>query len=119
MEITLYNIRDVIFLDPEIQKKLFIFKNIFDQWKIANSVGGMESRLKNLELDLLNLLNKEHEEILNKHFMSKIKIKKIKNNLSADYRLPINSENLPGDIREYREFCVSANSNQIYLTLWR
>jgi uncharacterized protein YjaZ len=118
MEINLYNIREKIFSSSELQKKLSFFKPIFDQWNIAYSVGGMVSRMKMFELELLNALNSDHEDILKKHFSTDIKIKKIDNNLSKNY-IVLNNENLPKEIEEYREFCISASRDKLYLTFWR
>jgi len=120
MEITLYNIREKIFSDSEAQKKLYYFKQIFDQWNISYSVGGMESRLKSMELELLNSLDNEHIEIIKEHFnVSEVTIRKISNNLSKNYKISKDSDNLPKEIIEYREFCVSITKDDIYLTLWR
>lgn len=119
MEINIYNVREEIFFNSEIKKKLNSLKNIFDQWNIANNIGGMNSRLRMLELKLINSLNDEHKEIINEHFGLKVKIKKISNNLSQNYKFSIEDQNLPKEIKEFREFCVSANQNNIYLTLWR
>lgn len=120
MEITLYNIREKIFLNLDLQKKLSFFKNIFDEWNFSRSIGGMASRMKHLEMELLNSLDENHISILNQYFLSNVKIKKIENNLSKNYQISIEEDkNLPEDIQEYKGFCISSNEKKIYLTLWR
>lgn len=119
MEITLYNIREKIFLNSDLQKKLSFFKTIFDEWNFANILGGMSSKQRYLEIELLNALEEDHIFILSQYFSSEIKIKKIENNLSKNYKFSINCEELPKEIREYREFCISVNKENLYLTFWR
>lgn len=119
MEITLYNIREKIFLNSDIQKKLSFFKIIFDEWNLAYALGGMASRLRHLEIELLNSLEDDHKKILSQHFNSNIEIKKINNNLSKNYKMPIDEKKLPEEILEYREMCISTNKDNLYLTLWR
>lgn len=118
MEINFYNIRDKIFSNSEVQKKLPFFRGIFDQWNIANSVGGMGARLQLLEMELLKNLNSDHISSLNEFFSSEVTVKKIDNNLCKNYKLEHYDE-LPKEIKEYREFCVSTNKDGFYLTLWR
>jgi hypothetical protein len=118
MEINFYNIRDKIFSNSEVQKKLPFFRGIFDQWNLANSIGGMGARLQLLEMELLKNLNSDHLSSLGEFFSSEVTVKKIDNNLCKNYKLEHCGE-LPQEIKEYREFCVSADKDNVYLTLWR
>lgn len=119
MEINLYNVEEKIFLNSELQKKLSDFKEIFDQWKFAKMVGGMASRLKDMEINLINSLEKKHIGVLSQYFKTNVFLKNISNNITKNFELSLIDCEVPIEAKEYREFCLSRGKDGFNLTFWR
>lgn len=119
MEINLYNLEDKIFSNSELQKKLSDFKEIFDQWKFAKRIGGMASRIKEMEMNLLNSIEQKHIDILSQHFGSNVILKRINNNITKSFCFSLSDCEVPVEAKEYREFCVHRGKDDFNLTLWR
>ena len=119
MEINLYNIEEKIFLNSELQKKLFDFKEIFDQWKFAKMVGGMESKIKDMEINLVNSIGQKHIDILNQYFKTNVVLKKISNNITKNFEFSLFDCEVPIEAKEYREFCLFRGKDGFNLTFWR
>ncbi len=119
MEINLYNLEEKIFLNPELHKKLYDFKEIFDQWKFAKMVGGMASKLRDMEITLINSLEQKHVDILSQYFKTNVILKKISNNITKTFEFSIGDCEVPIEAKEYREFCVSRGKDSFNITLWR
>ena len=119
MEINLYNIEEKIFLNSELQKKLSDFKEIFDQWKFAKMVGGMASKIKDMEINLVNSLEQKHIDILSQYFKTNVVLKKISNNITKDFLFSLVDCEVPIEAKEYRELCMSRGKDSFNLTFWR
>lgn len=119
MEINLYNVEEKIFSNSELQKKLPDFKEVFDQWKFAKMVGGMASKLREMEISFINAIDQRHVDVLNTHFECVVIVKKINNNITKSFQFSIHDCEIPIETKEYREFCVSRGKDGFNLTLWR
>jgi hypothetical protein len=119
MEINFQNIEEIIFFDKKVKEMLPEFRHLFDQWQLGKTIpalGGLGSRSV---LDLLNSLESEHLEKLEKYFRQKVTINKIDNSIVKNYSFsPQDSDDLCGFI-EYKEFCAYRSKDSIHLSFWR
>ena len=119
MEINLYNLEEKIFLNSELQRKLPEFKEIFDQWKFSKMVGGMASKLREIEINLINSIEQKHIDILSQYFEINVVLKKINDNITKNFIFSFDDCEIPIEAKEYREFCISRGKDGFNLTLWR
>lgn len=117
MEINLKNIEEIIFFNEEIHKILPEFSVQFGQWKIGKRVPPLADLGRNSVIEVLNLLDQNHIEILENYFETDIIIDKLSSNIIKNHSIELD-ENLCG-FYEYKSFCVFRGKENIELTFWR
>lgn len=117
MEINIKNIEEIIFYDKILTEKLPEFRQLFDQWRLAQRVQSLKNIIQQSIFEVLNGLNEKHIKILEEYFAEEVFVNKINNKLVVNCELPLDSR-LCG-FAEYRDFCVHRNKDQFSITFWR
>ena len=118
MEIDFYNIEEKIFMEKRLQQLLPELKPLFDRWNFAK-VNGLFTFLKSVESQLLDSLSEGHISIIAKYYKEAIVIKKNNINIIKNYSYNLNEDYNLHQPREYKDFCISRDKNNIFLTFWR
>jgi hypothetical protein len=118
LTINIENIEEVIFYDPKIHLLFPEFKNIFNQWKLGKR-NSLRTLVQNSIFELLNSINDEHIEKLEKHLNKKLVLNKIDHHLVKSVRIPIPEENEVFEIQGYRNFATYRDGEHLYISFWR
>jgi len=118
MEIDFYNVEEKIFLEKRLQQSLPELKPLFDRWNFAK-VNGLFTFLKSVENQLIDSLSDGHISIISEYYKEDIIIKRNNINIIKNYSYDLNEDFGLHQPREYKDFCISRNKNNIFFTFWR
>ena len=118
MQIDFYNIEEKIFLEKRLQQLLPELKSLFDRWNFAK-INGLFTFLKSVENQLLDSLSEGHISIIEEYYKETVIINKNNTNIVKDYSYDLNEDFKLHKPREYKDFCISRDKNNVFLTFWR
>jgi predicted phage-related endonuclease len=118
MQIDFYNIEEKIFLEKRLQQLLPELKPLFDRWNFAK-INGLFTFLKSVENQLLDSLSEGHMSIIEEYYKETVIVNKNNTNIVKDYSYDLNEDFKLHKSREYKDFCISRDKNNVFLTFWR
>lgn len=117
MEINLKNVEEIIFFDKKMHEILPEFRHFLDQWRLGKTIPALGGLGSKSVLELLNSLDETHIKRLEEHFGTSIIVMKIGPNIVKNHLIRKN-DTLCG-FTEYKDFCISRNKEDVFLTFWR
>lgn len=117
MEINLKNVEEIIFFDKKIQELFPEFRHFFDQWRLGKTIPALGGLGSTSVIDLLNSLNSNHVETLEKYFGVRIVLNKLDPNFVKNHSFSIDGD-LCG-FMGFQDLCAYRNKDKVFLTLWR
>ena len=120
MEINLQNIEEIIFYNSKVWQHIPEFNQYYHDWLLSIRVPGMRDLGKRAILKFLNSIENNTIEKLESFFGETVIVTRtndqILKNLNFKY---CNIENNLCNIDNYKDFCVTRNSENVSITFWR
>ena len=120
LNLNLNNVEELVFFDKTLQNLLPEFRYLFDQWKLAKMSPALRTLGKRTLMDFMNDIGKEHIQILEHHFKTKVTIDKLDYHVVRNYTF--SASELEGElnkIKGFANFSTHRDGNQVYLSFWR
>jgi hypothetical protein len=113
------NIEELLFYNKDIRKLLPKYKHLFDQWSLAQQVPSLRSLGRRSSLELLNSLNEEDLNILEKYFNDGIDLVKLNHHLVKNYKIPLNEVEESLCELEGLNITTYRDADYLYICSWR
>lgn len=117
MEINLKNVEEIIFFDKKMHEILPEFRHFLDQWRLGKTIPALGGLGSKSVLDLLNSIGEDQVKKLEEHFGTTVVVNKLNSNIVKNHFIGIN-DSLCGFV-EFKDFCISRNKEEVFLTFWR
>lgn len=117
MEINLKNVEEIIFFDKKMHEILPEFRHFLDQWRLGKTIPALGGLGAKSVIDLLNSLEDDHIKKLEKHFNTSIIVNKLETNIIKNHFIKTN-DTMCGFIG-FKDFCITRNKENVFLTFWR
>lgn len=119
IELNINSVENLIFQDKKVQSLLPDFTNLFSQWQLGKILN-LKSQVNQATLDLLNLLEDSHVEILEEYFNNEISIKKLNYRVAKNISAHINDlECVLKECEGYAQISTYRKGEYVYLSMWR
>lgn len=116
------NIEELVFQDPQLQRKLPRLFNYFEQWKLGIRVPYLRDISKQAILDLLNGLTEDDQVIIEEHLKDRVVIEKLHYNVVLNLTIPIEENQICSkfcEIKGFNYYDISRDDEFLYVTFWR
>ena len=121
VEINLFNVEELIFLDKKVQKQIPEFFHLFEQYRLSKMTPALRLLGKRSVMEFLQGLKDEHLEILEGYFGNRVTLSKTDHHIVKNLVFSLDSTEL-GSMKGtegYPNFCCHRDGNQVYLSFWR
>ena len=119
ISLNVQNIEKLIFYDKKLQSLLPEFKDTFNQWAFAMKFSAFKPTAKRAVMDLLNNLKKEHIEIIEKYFNSKVVIDKLDYHIVKDCKVALDELESLNETEPFYNVELYRDANHLYILSWR
>ena len=121
-EINIQNVEELIFQNNQIWKDLPDMVYLRDHWGMSNIRPILKAVGKEVILDFLSKISKDHEKIISKHLGTSVKVTKIDRHLIKNMEFHISeAEEIINLLRDemYPYFTTYRREDTVYVTFWR
>jgi hypothetical protein len=119
MRINLKNVGDIILSDSRVKQLLPDLSHHFDAWKLGVLVPALRPTAKKAALDMLEALDGDRVEVLEKHFGEKITVESVSYNIVKTVEIPISDLEFELQKHDGFQVCLTTDGENASVTFWR
>lgn len=116
----MHNAEELIFYDDKLKKLLPEFDDLFRQWAFTKQYTGFRQLNKRTVSDLLNSIQQEQLDVLEKYLGTKVTIDKLDYKVIKNMAFDINDD-IELQLNNIDDFnlAIHRDENSLFMTFWR